>query len=145
MVGVGNGGLCAKCHQPKSTGYIAGAKMKRLLDSLQENESESRGELAKAKSLDMDVSDGEAAVETIRENLIESRTAVHAFSDQHLAEVTNKGFVAAAKATKTANDAIYEYKFRRVGFGIATLVITCLAFLLWMKIKQIERKNRKEQ
>ncbi len=142
MVGVGPSGLCAKCHQPNTPGYIAGAKMKRLLDSLQEKELETRNVLAKAKELDMDVSDGEMKIETIRENMIESRTAIHAFSDAHLAEVTVKGFAAASQASKVATDAIYEYKYRRIGFGIATLVITCLALLLWLKIRQIERKSK---
>jgi hypothetical protein len=82
-------------------------------------------------------------LETIRQNLIEARTAIHAFSDAHLADVESKGFAAAQNSDSLARAAIFEYKFRRLGFGVATLIITGTALLLFLKIRQLERRKRK--
>ncbi len=144
FLGNGEGGVCVKCHAPGDKGYLAGDIMKHTLDSLVSGQDRAKEALAKAQALDMDVSDGEAALEVIRENSIEARTAIHAFTAEHLNEVALKGFTAEAQAESLATAAVFEYKFRRAGFGIATLVITGLAFLLWRKIKAIERKQKRE-
>jgi hypothetical protein len=142
FLGVNEGGVCVKCHAPGDAGYVAGARMKMILDSLLSGQTRAKTALGKAEALNMDVSEGESAVEEIRENSIEARTAIHAFTPEHLNEVALKGFTAEAKAESLAAAAVFEYKFRRTGFGVASLVITGLAFLLWRKIKAIERKQR---
>ncbi len=142
MLGVGKGAVCVECHAAGEQGYIAAARIKTLLDSLKVEQVDATSMLAEAKALDMDVVEGETAVEEIRENLIASRTAIHAFSDEHMAEVCQKGFDAASRADSIAKAAIFEFKFRRVGFGVATLILTGLALLLWLKIRQIEKRQR---
>ena len=59
--------------------------------------------------------------------------------------VAKDGFLAEAKAESLATAAVFEYKFRRAGFGVATLVITGLALLLWLKIRAIERRQRRAE
>ncbi len=143
-LGVGEGAVCVKCHKSDDKGFVAAQKMKLTLDSLLSGQTRAKAALAEAQALDMDVSDGEAALEEIRENSIEARTAIHAFTAEHLNEVALKGFAAEAKAESLAAAAVFEYKFRRGGFGVASLVITGLAFLLWRRIKALERKQRRE-
>ncbi|MCX6601519.1 MAG: cytochrome c3 family protein [bacterium] len=143
MLGVGEGATCVECHSPGEAGYVAAARMRQFLDSLEIRQTQAKSLLDSARVLDMDVADGEALVEAIRQNLIEARTATHAFSDKHLAEVGSKGLVAAQKADSLARAAIFEHKFRRLGFGVATLIITGTALLLFLKIRQIERRKRK--
>jgi len=143
-VGVNEGAVCLTCHSSGDKGYAAAAQMKQILDSLIGGQARAANALGKARALDMDVSEGESAVEEIREKIIESRTAVHAFTPQHLMEVTKNGFAAEARAESLAAAAVFEYKFRRAGFGVATLVITGLALLLWLKIRAIERRQRGE-
>jgi len=142
-LGVGEGAVCVKCHKSGDAGYVAAQKMKITLDSLLSGQTRVKAALAEAQALDMDVSEGEAAVEEIRENSIEARTAIHAFTAEHLNEVALKGFTAEAKAESLAAAAVFEYKFRRAGFGVATLVITGLALLLWLKIRAIERRQQR--
>jgi hypothetical protein len=141
---VNEGAVCLTCHSSGDKGYAAAAQMKQILDSLIGGQARAANALGKARALDMDVSEGESAVEEIREKIIESRTAVHAFTPQHLMEVTKNGFAAEARAESLAAAAVFEYKFRRAGFGVATLVITGLALLLWLKIRAIERRQRGE-
>lgn len=144
MLGVASGAVCINCHAPGDPGYRQADKMKRLLDSLIAGQQTAKAQLGRAAALDMDVSDGESALEGVRENVITCRTAVHAFTSQHLAEAAQTGFAAEALADSLAVTAVYEHKFRREGFGIATLAITGLALLLYLKIRQIERRQKKK-
>jgi hypothetical protein len=143
MLGVGKGAICVECHAPGDAGYVQAAHMRQFLDSLAIRQTQAKGLLDSARALDMDVADGEALVEAIRQNLIEARTAIHAFSDAHLADVASKGFAAAQNSDSLARAAIFEFKFRRLGFGVATLIITGTALLLFLKIRQLERRKRK--
>ena len=143
-LGVNEGAICVKCHTSTDKGYAAAAEMKLILDSLLNGQERVKSALAEAQALDMDVAEGETAIEEIRETSIEARTAIHAFTTEHLREVTLKGFTAEAKAESLAAAAVFEYKFRRAGFGVATLVITGLALLLWGKIRRIEKRQRRE-
>jgi hypothetical protein len=142
MLGVGEGAVCVECHSRGDAGYVQAANMRNLLDSLASRQTEAKRLLDSARTFDMDVSDGEALIEAVRQNLIESRTAIHAFSEAHLADVTRTGLAAAHSADSLAQAAIFEHKFRRWGFGVATLIITGTALLLFLKIRQIERRKR---
>ena len=142
MLGVGKDAVCLECHSAGDQGYAEAAQMKLILDSLISGQQRVKAALAEAQTLDMDVSEGETAVEEIREKTIEARTAIHAFTVEHLMSVAQPGFLAEARAESLASAAVYEYKFRRAGFGVATLVITGLALLLWLKIRAIERRQR---
>jgi predicted CXXCH cytochrome family protein len=141
MLGVAEGAVCVKCHLSGDGGYRQAAAMKQLLDSLLTGQTRTKATLARAAELDMDVTDGERALEDTRENVIESRTAIHAFTVDHLKDVTKNGFAAEAKAESLATAAIFEYKFRRAGFGVATLILSGLALLIWLKLRRIEKKR----
>jgi len=142
-LGVNEGAVCVKCHTSGDKGFAAAAQMKFILDSLINGQQRVKTALGKAQALDMDVSEGESAIEDIREKTIEARTAIHAASVAHLLDVTKDGFTSEAKAESLATAAVHEHAFRRAGFGVATLVITGLALLLWLKIRAIERRQKR--
>jgi hypothetical protein len=47
-------------------------------------------------------------------------------------------------ARKAAQHAIHEYYFRRKGLAVSTLIVTVMALLLFLKIREIERKDKTE-
>jgi hypothetical protein len=141
-LGVGKDAKCVECHSQGDPGYKVAAQMKQVLDSLLNGQDQARQQLSHAKDLGMDVADGETAVESVRENVIAARTAIHAFSVSHLEDVTSKGFEAEEMADSLAVAAVHEYYFRRTGFGVATLIITGLALLLWLRIRRTERRQK---
>jgi len=143
MLGVGKGAVCIECHAKGDQGYVQAAQMRMLLDSLETSQTHVKNLLDSARTRDMDVTGGDAFLEIMRQNLIEARTAVHAFSEKHEEEVTSKGFAAGAKSDSLAEAALFEFKFRRTGFGVASLILTGTALLLFLKIRQIERRKRK--
>jgi len=48
-------------------------------------------------------------------------------------------------ARAAGEEAIHEHRFRRQGLVVSTLIVTLAAFLLWLKIRQIERRQRGEE
>jgi len=38
--------------------------------------------------------------------------------------------------------ALDEFNFRKMGLGVSTLILTILAFSLWLKIKEIDKKQK---
>ncbi|MCP4705181.1 MAG: hypothetical protein GY865_11265, partial [candidate division Zixibacteria bacterium] len=54
---------------------------------------------------------------------------------------TQEGIVKADSVKMQSAQLIDEYFFRRKGLGVASLFITFLAILLYLKIKRIEKKK----
>ena len=67
---------------------------------------------------------------------------VHSFDEQKFADVVHKGLVVALAVSNQGRQAIDEYYFRRIGLGVATVIITILASSLYFFIRRIERKQR---
>ncbi len=66
---------------------------------------------------------------------------VHAFNEERFREVVAKGQHVASLVTNEASAALDEYLFRRIGLGLATLVMTVLAISLYLYIRRIERRQ----
>ncbi|HEX9006827.1 MAG TPA: hypothetical protein VF889_06005, partial [Bacteroidota bacterium] len=73
---------------------------------------------------------------------LESRTTVHAFNADRHRTIALKGLTEAAEVRQLAQEAIGEYYYRRIGLGIATLIITVLAVSLYLYIRRLERTDR---
>ena len=70
--------------------------------------------------------------------LVESRKKVHAFNLAKVQPDMEKGITQAAAIYQAGEKIIDEYHFRRKGLGIATIIITILAVLIWLKIREVE-------
>ena len=143
MIGLGAGSVCGECHKDNSSDSAAAsiAVIKATLDSLTNGQKDASILLAQAERLGMDVSDARYSLKDVNQSLVESRVQVHAFTAAPVVSAAQPGLQIVANAQKSALSAIDEYYFRRKGLGVATLVITLLVILLYLKIKQIERKS----
>ncbi len=144
MIGFGSASVCGECHKDNSSDSAASTilVMKTTLDSLTNGQKDASALLAHAEQLGMDVSDASYSLRSVNQSLVESRVQVHAFAIAPVVSAAQPGLKIVADAQKSALGAINEYYFRRKGLGVATLVITLLVVLLYLKIKQIERKSR---
>lgn len=144
LLGTASDAICATCHSeteyPK--GYLAARAMRSAVDSLDAAESLSRSLVEDAEQKGMEISEAKFKLRDIRQARLESRTTVHAINEAKLEEVTGKGMAVAAVVSAEAQDAIDEYYFRRWGLVIATIVISIVAFSLYLTIKRIERKQK---
>jgi len=146
LVGFSPTGPCAKCHRNDATDRSAPEilRLSAVLDSLHGGQAEAEQLLDHAEQLGMDVSDVRYDLKGAHEALVQSRVQVHSFRVAELAEVARPGIAVVSVARKSAQEAIHEYYFRRKGLVVSTLIVTVMAFLLFLKIREIEREEKKE-
>jgi hypothetical protein len=144
MIGFGQGAVCGRCHKdsPSDSASTSIEKMRDAIDSLTDGQSDAEKLIAHAEQLGMDVSDASYSLKDINQSLVQARVEVHSFSAGPVLSAADPGMKIVAAAQKEAIGAIHEYFFRRRGLGISTLIITFLAILLFLKIRQLGRKSR---
>ena len=83
------------------------------------------------------VDDARLTLHEASEQLIQSRVAVHAFTDAPFADLAAKGLAAAQQAERGGQDALAELQVRRQGLAVATLLIVGFLITLWLKIRRL--------
>ena len=141
LLGVASEAVCSRCHSdtdyPK--GYHAALVMRQLSDSLDSAEARARGLVEDAEQKGMEIGEAKFKLRDVRQARLETRTVVHSFNTERFREVADKGLAGAAVVSGEASHAIDEYFFRRIGLGVATLIITVLAITLYLYIRRMER------
>jgi len=75
------------------------------------------------------------------QSLIKARTLVHTFDPEKVKSKTTEGITKASEAINLAAKTVKDYYFRRMGFGVATFIITILVIALFFKIREIEKSD----
>ncbi len=145
MVGLGSGTICGKCHKTEKgdSAAVTILKIRNVLDSLTNGQRNAEIILNHAEQLGMDVSDALYSLKDVNQSLVEARVKIHAFATDPVVSAAQPGLKIVSEAQKIGRDAVHEYYFRRNGLGVATLINTLLVVLLYLKIREIERKQRK--
>jgi hypothetical protein len=115
--------------------------MRSLIDSLEASEAEARALVADAEQKGMEISEAKFKLRDVRQARLQARTMVHSFNEGKFRETVGGGLRVAEWVRQEGKQAGEEYVFRRVGLGIATLVITLLAVALWLFIRRLERET----
>jgi predicted CXXCH cytochrome family protein len=141
LLGTGPDALCTRCHASGDSGYVTAGMMRVLADSLHAGESSARALVEEAEQKGMEIAEAKFRLRGSHQAELESRTMVHAFSGQKFAAVIGKGLETNASVTEEASKTVHEFYFRRIGLGVATLIITVLAVSLYLYIRRIERRQ----
>jgi hypothetical protein len=138
---------CAKCHRNDGTDEAAPGivVIKGLLDSLTVGQRQAMAVLDRAENLGMDVADARYSLKDVHQAVVQSRVSIHSFEVKDLREAAEPGLELIARARSAGEEAVHEYKFRRQGLVVSTLIVTFLVILLWLKIRQIERRQKGEK
>jgi hypothetical protein len=144
MLGVTPEATCGKCHSEQQVpkGFVAAKEMRQLADSLESSERNAGSLMDEAEQKGMEVSEARFKLRDVHQARLQSRTMVHSFNANKFRETVEKGLKTSALVTAEGQAAIEEYAFRRIGLGIASIVITILAISLYLFIKRIERRQR---
>lgn len=134
----GGHAVCLRCHQAGSKPLAVAASMKASIDGVEGAYKAAEAAIAEAEVKGMDMGDARDALDGARQAMYQSRTAVHSFSAEKVGGTAAAGTVVAEKARKEALAAVEDFRLRRVGLGVATLVISLLAGALYLKIREIE-------
>lgn len=135
--------LCSDCHSddgsPASNSIL---RMRASLDSLRNDLGEASRLLDQAEQKGMYVNPVRFELQNTRQSLFRARTEVHLFNADSLAVMCDAGIASADSVRANAQSALDEYRFRRNGLAVASLLISIFALSLWRKIRAIERRQR---
>ncbi|MEW5923946.1 MAG: cytochrome c3 family protein [Candidatus Zixiibacteriota bacterium] len=140
-VGITDSSLCVNCHSADD-GTIALATADKMHNSLQAlynayDSAETKTDDADTRG--MMVTDQRFTLKEVSQAIIKTRTVIHSFNADEVEKTAAPGIQTADKVYQAAVAKIDEYYFRRYGLGIATLIITLLAVMLYFKIRSIEK------
>jgi predicted CXXCH cytochrome family protein len=146
LLGTSPEAMCTLCHSASDNarGFDAAGGMRSMADSLESMEKEATAFVEEAERKGMEISAAKFALRDVRQIRMEARTVVHAFNPSQFREVAQKGIHTAREVRDEARGAINEFYFRRVGLGVATMIITILAVSLYLTIRKIERRQREK-
>lgn len=134
----GDQAVCARCHGSDSKQRAVAASMKSELDGTESAYHAAEASIREAEEKGMDMADARDALDSARTSMYQARTTVHTFSAEAVAKVAGEGKGSAGKALKAARDAVKDFRDRRVGLGLSTLVIAFLAGALYLKVRDLE-------
>jgi len=137
---------CAKCHvnTPSDKAAPDILRLRLTLDSLSTGQTAALGVLDRAENLGMDVSDARYSLKDVNQSAVQARVAIHSFKVKEVEEAARPGIAIIAQARTAGQEAIHEYGFRRQGLAVSTLIVTFLVILLWLKIRDIEKKQKEK-
>ena len=143
LLGNGPDAVCSRCHTQRENvkGFHAAGLMRHLVDSLDSDEEHARELVDEAEQKGMEIAEAKFRLRDIRQARLETRTVVHAFSEDRFREVVGKGLTASTSVAGEAQAAIDEYYRRRIGLGVATFIMSVLAVSLYLTIRRLERGN----
>ncbi len=140
FLGMGDEGICSDCHLDDDEGGEAAIEMRALMDSLVAGYEAADSILAEAENAGMEVSQAQFELGDALSSVITARTAVHAFTEEAVAEEVDAGLEVTDRAHARGLDAFRELRFRRAGLAVSSLIILILIAGLLLKIREAETK-----
>jgi predicted CXXCH cytochrome family protein len=143
LLGSDTDAVCSRCHTGTENvaGYLAAGVMRKLVDSLEAGEHGAIALVDDAEQKGMEITEARFRLRDARQARLETRTIVHSFNVDRFRETAEKGLTASSMVAVEAKAAIDEYYRRRIGLGVATLLMTVLAISLYVFIKRLERSG----
>jgi hypothetical protein len=138
MVGTGDQAVCINCHGVGEKGFEAAGRIHELLAELVDAHDEAEAQRAKVARRGMEDEEIGFLIQEAHQDLVQSRTLVHTFDPDRIAEKTKQGVAKASDAMTLGIEQIKEFHHRRRGLGLATIFITLLIVALYFKIRQME-------
>ena len=144
MLGTGPGNVCKDCHDQYGRPECneTAQHFHDQIARLEVERSAASATLVAAEERGLDLSDVRFELVGVDDVLVDSRSKIHAFNRAEFDKSAKKGFTALEAARTTTEGAIREYDFRKVGLLVSTLIVTLVAGLLFLRIRQLDREGR---
>jgi len=141
MIGTQQGALCINCHTAGDKGFVAAGTMRSRIDALIASIDKSSAILNLAERKGMEVSKPKFELKGATDALTHARVLIHSTSTAEVDKVIEPGMDVANKGYQAGVGALAELSFRRKGLAVSLLFILFLATLVYLKIRQIERRQ----
>lgn len=137
MLNVDESPICNDCHSEGEDGYNEAKMIYEKIKTLAFLYDSTKIRSAEVNIKGMNNIDIEYSLKNIKQDLIQSRTLIHTFDTSQVFAKANEGILASYDAIKLADNEINEYFNRRLGYGIATIILILLALALYLKIRSL--------
>jgi len=140
----GSASVCVECHEEGGKAKEMAGTLYQIIDSLKINLDSAKTLVERAEIKGMEISDLYFNLEDAHNALIHTRTSIHSFNTDFVRETATPGMVASEEAKTGAKAALDEFDYRRKGLFVASFIITLLALLMYIKVKQVEAHSKKD-
>jgi predicted CXXCH cytochrome family protein len=144
MIGTQQGALCISCHTNGDKGFVTAGMMRSRIDELIAGIDKSTEILDRAERKGMEVSKPKFELKGATDALTHARVLIHSSSIAEVDKVVAPGLQIADKGHQAGVAALAELSFRRKGLAISLVFILFLALLVYLKLRQIERRQAVE-
>jgi predicted CXXCH cytochrome family protein len=141
LLGTSQGTLCINCHTNGDKGFVAAGQMRSRIDELIGSIDKSTEILNRAERAGMEVSRPKFEMKEATDALTHARVLIHSSSAIEVDKIVAPGLVASAKGYQAGLGALAERSFRRKGLAVSLVFILFLALLVYLKVRQIERRQ----
>ena len=141
LIGTGEESVCLLCHKPGEKGLIVAGEMRARIDGLLGQIERSREILDRAERAGMEVSRPKFDLREAIDGVTHARVLIHTSSTEEVDKVIAPAVGVAAKTYQAGVDALAELNFRRKGLIVSLFFILFLAGLVYLKLKEIERRQ----
>ncbi len=142
LIGTTRGSLCINCHTPGDKGFVAAGRMRSQIDELIASIGKSTDILNNAERAGMEVSRPLFEMKEATDALTHARVLIHSSATAEVDKVVAPGLAASAKGYQAGLAALAERSFRRKGLAVSLVFILFLAGLVYLKIRQIESRQK---
>ena len=132
---------CRKCHEDGGVAKELANRFYGIISNLKSNIQRADYLVERAEMKGMEVSELLFHVEDAHKSLIQTRTAIHSFNEDVVRESAAEGDTAAVHAALGAEKLLSAFDFRRKGLLGASLIITFLIVMLYLKTRQLGRRG----
>jgi hypothetical protein len=145
MIGTQQGALCINCLSTGDKGFVAAGLMRSRIDELIGSIDKSTEILDRAERAGMEVSKPKFELKGATDALTHARVLIHSSSTAEVEKVVAPGLEAAGKGYQAGLGALAERSYRRKGLAVSLVFILFLAGLVYLKVRQIERRQAAEK
>ncbi len=147
MLGTGPGNVCKDCHDKfgRPECNETAQHFHDQIGRLEVERTAASAALVSAEEEGLDLSDVRFELVGVGDVLVDARSKIHAFNRAEFDKTAKAGFSTLDAARTTTTEAIREYGFRKVGLLVSTLIVSLVAGLLYLRIRQIDRESKARQ
>lgn len=138
-VGTVEPALCINCHSDDdgTLGFETADGISTAITNLVVAHREAQNVLDEAIEKGMMTTDEEFRLKEVHQALVQTRTLIHAFNLDSVADKVEEGLKKAREVETNSASLIDEYYFRRKWLGLATLFIAIVIISLYVKIRRL--------
>ena len=141
-LGTGSRSVCGKCHSEDDKGGAVANGIKNRIGNLSALMDTCLILTEEVEKKGMPVIDIKYQMNTINTQLLKARNMVHSFSFEEIKRITEKGTKSALNIKEMAYAAFKEYQNRRIGLAVSLLFIFLVGIVLYLKIREIDKKKK---